>query len=115
LDLSGKFRLDLDDLKLGQLSAFAGDFDGDGRADFVQIGRGRRVTIHLGQDGCRYAAQPDLVIELRDEPKNLALVRVADFDGDGLADLLVIQPQAESRDGASQRARLDLYGSRGVR
>jgi hypothetical protein len=115
LDLSGKFRLDLDDLKLGQLSAFAGDFDGDGRADFVQIGRGRRVTIHLGQDGCRYAAQPDLVIQLRDEPKNLSLVRVADFDGDGLADLLVIQPQAESRDGASQRARLDLYGSRGVR
>jgi hypothetical protein len=109
VDLSGKFKLDLDDLRLRQLSMFAGDFDGDGRADFVQIGRGRRVTIHRGGDGCSYAERPDLVVELREEPKDLALVRVDDLDGDRFADLLVIQPQPWPRDGATQPVRLDLY------
>ncbi|HYH47755.1 MAG TPA: VCBS repeat-containing protein, partial [Thermoanaerobaculia bacterium] len=33
LDLSGRFNLDLDDLRLDRLAQFAGDFDGDGRLD----------------------------------------------------------------------------------
>src|SRR4029079_14129399 len=43
LALSGTFRIDLNALRVSQLSLFSGDFDGDGRADFVQIGRGKRV------------------------------------------------------------------------
>lgn len=113
LDLSGKFNLDLDNLRIGQLSQFAGDFDGDGRADFVQMGRGRRVTIHRGRAGCAYAPEPDLAIELEEEPRDLALARVEDFDGDGLADLLVIQPQKVKQAGATAPVRLDLYVSGG--
>jgi hypothetical protein len=38
-------------VRVGQLSSFAGDFDGDGAPDFV-LGRGREVTV-LGAAGCR--------------------------------------------------------------
>ena len=115
LDLSGKFRLDLDDLKIRQLSQFAGDFDGDGRADFVQLGRGKRVTIHRGQDHCRYAANPDLVIDLEEAPKDLALVQVRDVDGDELSDLVIIQPQRVDEAGVTPPVRLDLYLSGATR
>lgn len=111
LDLSGRFRLNLNNLKLGQLSQFDGDFDGDGRADFVQMGRGKKVSIHRGREGCFYAAKPDLVIELDEEPRDLSLVKVEDFDGDGLTDLMVIQPQTVTGRGATPPVRLDLYVS----
>ncbi|MEL7062001.1 MAG: hypothetical protein AAGN46_18385, partial [Acidobacteriota bacterium] len=52
VDLSGKFRLDLDNLRMGRLVQFSGDFDGDGRRDFLQAGRGRTVSIHRGGAGC---------------------------------------------------------------
>ena len=107
LDLAGELRLRLDSLALGQLSSFAGDFDGDGRADFVQLGRGRKVTIHRGQPGARYAPEPDLVITLEREPLDVALVTVADLDGDGRSDLSVTQPIGGKAIGA--RAALDLY------
>jgi len=77
LDLAGELRLRLDSVSLGQLSSFSGDFDGDGRADFVQLGRGRKVTIHRGQPGARYAPEPDLVITLEREPLDAALVASA--------------------------------------
>ncbi|MCP4658657.1 MAG: VCBS repeat-containing protein [bacterium] len=114
LDLSGKFRLNLDNLRIGQLSQFAGDYDGDGRADFVQMGRGRTVTIHRGREGCHYPPAPDLKIRLKQAPKDLSLVRVADYDGDGLTDLLVIQPQKVKEDGATLPVRLDIYLSGGA-
>jgi len=112
LDLAGELRLRLDRLALGQLSSFAGDFDGDGRADFVQLGRGRRVTVHRGREGCRYGREPDARIELAREPLDLALVAVADYDGDGRSDLAITQP-AESGD-VGRRTALDLYLSRGA-
>ncbi len=112
LDLSGKFRLDLDDLRIGQMSQFAGDFDADGKADFVQMGRGRDVTIHRGREGCVYPPDPDLKIRLKEEPKDLQLVRVEDFDGDRLTDLIVIQPQKVTEPGVTPPVRLDMYLSR---
>lgn len=113
LDLSGKFNLNLNNLKVGQVSQFAGDFDGDGRADFTQMGRGRTVTIHRGRPDCSYPAQPDLSLQLREEPRDLGLVQVRDLDGDALADMLVIQPQAVKEAGVTPPVRLDLYLSRG--
>ncbi|MEO8198607.1 MAG: VCBS repeat-containing protein [Thermoanaerobaculia bacterium] len=113
LDLAGELRLRLDSLALGQLSSFAGDFDGDGRADFVQLGRGRKVTIHRGQPGARYAPEPDLVVTLEREPLDVALVAVTDLDGDGRSDLSVTQPIGGKAIGA--RAAIDLYLSGGAR
>lgn len=113
LDLSGKFNLNLNNLKVGQISQFAGDFDGDGRADFTQMGRGKTVTIHRGRPDCSYPAQPDLAIELREAPRDLALVQVRDLDGDELTDLLVIQPQVVKEANVTPPVRLDLYLSRG--
>ncbi len=109
LDLSGKFKLDLDDIRLRQLSFFDGDFDGDGKADFVQLGRGRSVSIHRGQAGCAYSAKPDLTIELEEEPRNVALVRIEDFDADGFSDLLIVQPNRIDEPGVTPPVRLDLY------
>lgn len=109
LDLSGRFRLQLNNLRLGHLSQFAGDFDGDGRADFVQMGRGKKVTIHLGREGCSYPPEPDLTLVLDEEPRDLGLVQVRDLNGDGRSDLVVIQPQRKREAELSPRARLDLY------
>ncbi|HEX5719527.1 MAG TPA: VCBS repeat-containing protein [Thermoanaerobaculia bacterium] len=113
LDLSGKFNFNLNNLKIGQISQFAGDFDGDGRADFTQMGRGKSVTIHRGRADCSYPAQPDLALELREAPRDLALVQVRDLDGDELTDLLVIQPQVIKEANVTPPVRLALYLSRG--
>jgi hypothetical protein len=112
LDLSGRFKIDLDDFRQGQLSLFGGDFDGDGRKDFVQLGRGRKLSIHRGAAGCRFPAAPDFELELREAPQDLSLVEVADLDGDGLSDLAVTQPQAARQAGEAPSVRLDLYLSR---
>jgi hypothetical protein len=114
LDLSEKLRFDLNDLKLGRLAQFAGDFDGDGRLDFVHLGRGRTVTIHRGQPGCRYAKKPDLEIELDEEPQDLGLVRVRDLDGDGRADLAIVRLLPVERQDETPPVQLDLYLSGGV-
>ncbi|HEY4595862.1 MAG TPA: VCBS repeat-containing protein, partial [Thermoanaerobaculia bacterium] len=115
LDLSGTFRVDLNDLRVSQLSLFSGDFDGDGRADFVQIGRGKRVTIHKGRPDCSFPADPDMAFDLREEPRDLALVRIRDLDGDGRADLYVIHPQRAVEEGFVPPVRMDLYLSGGAK
>lgn len=109
LDLSGKFKINFNDLKVRQRSLFAGDFDGDGRADFVQLGRGRTVTVHRGRPGCSYPAAPDLTVKLREEPADISLVEVRDFDGDGRADLLVVQPKRVDDPGVAPPVRLDFH------
>jgi hypothetical protein len=114
LDLSEKIQVDFNDLKLGRFAQFNGDFDGDGRIDFLHLGRGRTVTIHRGQPGCRYAPKPDLAIELTEEPEDLALVQVRDLDGDGRSDLAVTRPEKPEEPGASAHVKLDLYLSRSL-
>ncbi len=113
LDLSGEFKIDLDNLRLGQLSLFSGDFDGDGRSDYVQIGRGKTVTLHRGRDDCSYPSAPDFSIPLDEPPHDLALVRVEDLNGDGRADLAVTQPRPAQDDESTAPVRLDLYLSKG--
>jgi hypothetical protein len=118
LDLSGKFNLNLNNLKIGHISQFEGDFDGDGRPEFVQMGRGRAVSIHRGRPDCGYSESPDLALQLEEEPRDLSLVQIRDLDGDGFSDLLVIQPQPPRKTddkGVTQPVRLDLYLSGGGR
>jgi hypothetical protein len=109
LDLSGKFRIDLRKVRIKHLSQFAGDFDGDGRADFVQLGRGRNVTIHQGGPGCTYPVEPDRVLRLAREPLHLGLVRILDLDAAGRSDLYVVHPRKGRSSPESTPVRLDLY------
>ena len=105
----------LNNLKIGQISQFAGDFDGDGRRDFVHLGRGKDVTVHRGQPGCVYPAHPDLVIPLEEEPPSLDLVRIEDLDGDGRADIRITRPRESNDPDLSAPARLDLHLSGAAR
>ncbi|HSS50537.1 MAG TPA: VCBS repeat-containing protein, partial [Thermoanaerobaculia bacterium] len=113
LDLSGSFKVDLNDLRVSQLSLFNGDFDGDGKADFVQLGRGKRVTIHRGRADCSFPAEPDMSFDLKEEPRDLSLVQIRDLDGDGRSDIMVTHPQHGAEEGFVQPVRLDLYLSGG--
>jgi hypothetical protein len=115
LDLSEKLKFDLNNLKVGKLAWFAGDFDGDGRHDFVHLGRGRKITVHAGRDGCRYPAAPDLSVDLGTPPDSLGLVRIEDFDGDGRSDLSITRPQEQTDPDTDAPVRLDLYLSGGAR
>lgn len=115
LDLSEKLKLNLNDLQIGRMAQFAGDFDGDGRIDFVHLGRGTQVTIHRGQPGCRYPAKPDLVIELDEEPQDLMLVKIEDYDDDGYSDLAITRMLPVERQDVTPPVVLDLYLSGGGR
>jgi len=111
--LTSKLRINLNDLEIRQRSLFAGDFDGDGRQDFLQLGRDREIGIHLGGADCSYRERPDATIRLRDPLRDLALADALDLDGDGRSDLAVTQPQPVDEPGVSPPVRLDLYVSTG--
>lgn len=112
MDLSGQFKVSLRNSRVRHLSQFAGDFNGDGRADFVQLGRGRKVTIHHGQPGCKYPSEGDKTIHLERKPKHLGLLRILDLNGDAHADLYVVHPLEKPRKDRSTPVRVDIYLSR---
>ena len=114
LDLSEKLKLDLNDLKFGRFAQFGGDFDGDGIQDFIHLGRGKKVTIHRGSPGCVYPVNPDLVVELEEEPPHLGLVTVEDLDGDGLSDIRIARPAKASDREVTAPVTLELYLSGGA-
>jgi hypothetical protein len=115
LDLSGKFKISFRRARIKHLSQFAGDFNADGRADFVQLGRGRKVTIHQGGPDCTYPDRPDRTIKMAAEPKHLGLVRILDLDENQTSDIFVVHPGKKSKTGESRSVRLDLYlGEKGA-
>jgi hypothetical protein len=107
--LEEKLKVDLNRLEISRLGQFQGDFDGDGRIDFVHLGKGKSVTIHRGQPGGRYPEKPDLVVAMEEEPEDVMLVRVRDLDGDGRSDIAVTRTLPPPEAGASSLARLELY------
>jgi hypothetical protein len=113
--LDDRFTVDLNDVRVDRVAEFAGDFDGDGRIDFVSLGRGKTVAIHRGGQGCRYPGKPDLEVELTEPLESAAQVQVRDLDGDGSADLTIVRPLPAPEPEVSPPVRLDLYLSRGAR
>lgn len=109
--LTSKLTINLNDLEIRQRSLFAGDFDGDGRRDFLQLGGSKEVGVHLGRPNCAYPDRPDLTIRLRDPLRDLALAETLDLDGDGRSDLAIIHPHPVNEAGLSPPVRLDLYRS----
>ena len=106
--LDETLHLDLNRLEISRLGQFKGDFDGDGRVDFVHLGRGKSVTIHRGQPGGHYPDKPDLELALDEEPEDAMLVRVRDFDGDGRSDLAITRTLAASEAGATPTVKFEL-------
>ena len=106
--LDETLHLDLNRLEISRLGQFQGDFDGDGRIDFVHLGKGKTVTIHRGQPGGRYATKPDLSITLEEEPEDAMLVRVRDFDGDGRSDVAITRTLPPLEAGATSPTRLEM-------
>lgn len=115
--LTSELTIHLNDLKLRRRSLFAGDFDGDGRHDFLQLGRSggaREVGIHRGRADCSYPERPDHTIRLRETLRDLALARILDLNGDGRDDLAITHPQPIDEAGVSPPVRLDLYSSASI-
>ena len=67
--LDEKLNLDLNRLEVSRLGQFRGDFDGDGRVDFVHLGRGKTITIHRGQPGGRSVGRRRAGQPGRDAPR----------------------------------------------
>lgn len=107
--LDEKLSLDLNHVEISRLGEFRGDFDGDGKVDFVHLGRGKKITIHRGLAGGKYPEKPDLEIELDEEPEDVLLVRVGHFDGDGRSDIAITRTRPSPEAGASALATLELY------
>ena len=92
------------DVTQSQSKVIVTDFDGDGRIDIIlaygdaQVVHGLKVTVIFGRGNGEFNAPPLTLVKYpdapfesppNDEPTSLA---AADFDGDGIADMIVAQP-----------------------
>lgn len=105
----GKLKVNLRQVKLTEFAQFAGDYDGDGRIDFVSLGGSRKVAIHRGQQGAVYPKKPDVNISLSRSPDDTGLVKAPDLDGDGRSDLLVVTILKADEDGETRPTRVEIY------
>lgn len=112
--LEDKLKIDFGDMRLDRFAQFAGDFDGDGRIDFLHVSTGRTLTVHAGKPGCVYDPKPNLTIALSEGLEGLADLRVDDYDGDGRADLAIIRPREVKGAVDEHPIYLDLHRSRGA-
>jgi hypothetical protein len=55
-----------------------------------------------------------MAFDLREEPRDLSLVRIRDLDGDGRSDLFIITPRRAAEEGFAPPVGLDLYLSGGA-
>ncbi len=115
LDLEERLKVSLRHLHLLGVAHFAGDFDGDGRRDFVHLGRGATLTVHRGQPECRYSRRPDLAIDLPRRIEAVEMVRVLDLDEDGRDDLAIMRPQPADEELKTPPVTLDLLLSGATR
>ena len=108
-----KLKLDLNDLRLGRLGHFGGDFDGDGRIDFVRLGIEKKISIHRGREGARYPEKPDLEIVLETAPEDLSLLRILDLNGDKRSDVVIVHEIPAGDEDVSHRSKVELLLSGG--
>jgi hypothetical protein len=105
----GKLKVNLRQMKLTEFAQFGGDYDGDGRIDFISLGGGRKVSIHRGQEGAVYPLKPDLTISLHRSPDDTGLIKAPDLDGDGRSDLLVVTILKADEEGVTRPTRVEIY------
>ena len=105
----GKLKVNLRQVKLTEFAQFGGDYDGDGRIDFISLGGGRKVSIHRGQEGAVYPLKPDLTISLHRSPDDTGLIKAPDLDGDGHSDLLVVTILKADEEGVTRPTRVEIY------
>ncbi len=113
--LKEKLKLNFNRLRLDRFAQFAGDFDGDGRIDFVHLSTGRSITIHPGHAQGRYDEDPALALTLDQANDELGDVTIADLDGDQRADFALMHRRGADDPVASTPVWLDLYLSKGAK
>lgn len=113
--LKETLKLNFKRLRLDCFAQFAGDFDGDGRSDFVHLSTGRSLTIHPRKPDGRYDDDPALALTLDQAVDELGDISIRDLDGDRRADVALTRRRETNDPVASTPVWLDLFLSEGAR
>lgn len=109
-----EFSADLGDMDTSRFFRIPGDLDGDGFADMVQVD-GRRLAVHAGQAGGRFAAKPSVTLDLADKVRDFMGLFFVDADGDGRPDVLAFEAQPRAKDDPGRPVRMELRAVGSVR